>query len=107
MKRLRVLVLMHEDLVPPDQVNGHDLNTVEWRTEYDVVSTLKKLGHEVLPARRQERSRRDPFRHRKLEAGHRLQPTWKSSTAWPSMISMWCHTSNSCTCPTPAVIRAD
>jgi D-alanine-D-alanine ligase len=49
MKRLRVLVLMHEDLVPPEQVNGHDLETVAWRTEHDVVSTLKKLGHEVLP----------------------------------------------------------
>jgi D-alanine-D-alanine ligase len=40
---------MHKDLVPPEQVNGHDLKTVEWRTEHDVVSTLKKLGHEVLP----------------------------------------------------------
>ncbi|MDF0676588.1 MAG: ATP-grasp domain-containing protein [Nitrospira sp.] len=49
MKRLRVLVLMHEDLVPPDEVNGCDLKTVEWRTEYDVISTLKKLGHEVYP----------------------------------------------------------
>ena len=49
MKRLRVLVLMHEYLVPPEQVNGHDLKTVEWRTEHDVVSTLKKLGHEILP----------------------------------------------------------
>lgn len=49
MKRLRILVLMHEDLVPPDEVNGYDLKTVEWRTEYDVVSTLKKLGHEMYP----------------------------------------------------------
>jgi D-alanine-D-alanine ligase len=49
MKRLRVLVLMHEDLVPPEDVTGHDLKTVEWRTEYDVVSTLRKLGHEVSP----------------------------------------------------------
>lgn len=49
MKRLRILVLMHEDLVPPDEVNGYDLKTVEWRTEYDVVSTLKKLSHEVYP----------------------------------------------------------
>ena len=49
MKRLRVLVLMHEDLVPPEQVTGHDLELVAWRTEYDVVSTLKKLGHEVYP----------------------------------------------------------
>jgi D-alanine-D-alanine ligase len=49
MKRLRVLVLMHEDLVPPDQVSGQDLKSVAWRTEYDVVSTLKQLGHEVHP----------------------------------------------------------
>ncbi len=49
MKRLRVLVLMHEDLVPPEQVTGYDVKSAEWRTEYDVVSTLKKLGHEVYP----------------------------------------------------------
>ena len=49
MKRLRVLVLMHEDLMPPEQVNGHDLKSVAWRTEYDVVSALKKLGHDVHP----------------------------------------------------------
>ncbi|GKS65274.1 D-alanine--D-alanine ligase [Nitrospira sp.] len=49
MKRLRILVLMHEDLVPPENVTGYDVKTVEWRTEYDVVSTLKKLGHEVYP----------------------------------------------------------
>ena len=49
MKRLRILVLMHEDLVPPEQVTGYDVKSVEWRTEYDVVSTLKKLGHDVYP----------------------------------------------------------
>ncbi len=47
MRRLRILVLMHKDLVPPEQLNGHNLQTVEWKTEYDVVSTLRKLGHEV------------------------------------------------------------
>lgn len=49
MRRLRILVLMHEDLVPPDQLNGHDLSKVGWKTEYDVVSTLRKLGHKVQP----------------------------------------------------------
>ncbi|BFU89493.1 MAG: D-alanine--D-alanine ligase [Nitrospira sp.] len=44
-----MIVLMHEDLVPPDEVNGCDVKTAEWRTEYDVISTLKKLGHEVYP----------------------------------------------------------
>lgn len=49
MKRLCVIVLMHEDLVPPEDVTGRDVTTAEWRMEYDVISTLKKLGHEVHP----------------------------------------------------------
>ena len=49
MKRLRILVLMHEDLVPPDPLNGQDVTAAEWKTEYDVVSTLRKLGHDVKP----------------------------------------------------------
>ncbi|HQV45733.1 MAG TPA: D-alanine--D-alanine ligase, partial [Nitrospira sp.] len=49
MRRLRVLVLMHKDLVPPDQLNGQDLEGAAWKTEYDVVSTLRKLGHDVQP----------------------------------------------------------
>ena len=49
MKRLRVLVLMHEDLVPPEQTDGCDPATAEWRTEYDVVTTLRKVGHDVKP----------------------------------------------------------
>ncbi|MBX9660150.1 MAG: ATP-grasp domain-containing protein [Nitrospiraceae bacterium] len=49
MRKLRILVLMHEDLVPPDQLNGIDLSKAGWKTEYDVVSTLRKLGHDVHP----------------------------------------------------------
>lgn len=49
MRRLRVLVLMHKDLVPPDPLNGHDPSQAEWKTEYDVVTTLRRLGHEVKP----------------------------------------------------------
>ncbi|MGE3153325.1 MAG: ATP-grasp domain-containing protein [Nitrospiraceae bacterium] len=49
MKRLRVLVLMHEDLVPPDELDGQDATAAEWKTEYDVVSTLRRMGHEVRP----------------------------------------------------------
>ncbi|MGH7184240.1 MAG: D-alanine--D-alanine ligase family protein [Nitrospiraceae bacterium] len=49
MKTLRILVLVHEDLVPPDKVDGIDLGNVEWKTEYDVVSMLRGLGHEVRP----------------------------------------------------------
>jgi D-alanine-D-alanine ligase len=48
MKRLRTLVVVHSTLVPPDSLEGHSEKDIEeWRTEYDVVSTLKKSGHEV------------------------------------------------------------
>src|SRR3954471_14063632 len=39
---------MHSTLVPPETLSGHSEKEIEeWRTEYDVVSTLKKSGHEV------------------------------------------------------------
>ena len=44
----RIIVLMHEDLVPPEAVERPKiLATAEWKTEYDVVTELRKLGHEV------------------------------------------------------------
>lgn len=49
MKQLRILVLMHKDLVPPDDLNGQKPDQADWKTEYDVVTTLRKLGHEVRP----------------------------------------------------------
>lgn len=47
MKRLRVLVLLHEDLIPPEQTNAEELKAAAWRTEYDILNTLKKIGHDV------------------------------------------------------------
>jgi D-alanine-D-alanine ligase len=48
MRKLRVLVLMHDYQVPPDDVSGVDLETAAWRTEYDVLTTLRnELGHDV------------------------------------------------------------
>jgi D-alanine-D-alanine ligase len=50
MRKLRVLVLMHDYQVPPDDVSGHDLETAPWKTEFDVLRTLRdELGHEVHP----------------------------------------------------------
>lgn len=47
MRKLRVLVLMHTDLVPPDSLEGYsDQEINDWKTEYDVVSTLEEMGHE-------------------------------------------------------------
>ena len=49
MSKLRVAVLMHDYLVQPDDVSGHDLMAVQWKTEYDVVTTLREMGHDVRP----------------------------------------------------------
>jgi D-alanine-D-alanine ligase len=48
MRKKRVLVLMHVDLVPPDDIAGKpDAEFFEYKTEYDVVTGLRDLGHEV------------------------------------------------------------
>ena len=48
MKPLRVLVLMHESLVPPDSLAGLTEKQIdEFRTEYDVMEHLRKAGHNV------------------------------------------------------------
>ena len=46
-KRLRVLVLVHEELVPPKDVRGFDVAQVEWKMEFDVIETLGLMGHVV------------------------------------------------------------
>lgn len=49
-KKLRVAVLMHPALVPPDNPEEHsEQEQYTWKTEYDVIATLRKLGHEVRP----------------------------------------------------------
>ena len=49
-KKLRVMVLCHEDLVPPDTLDGLTPKEIApFKTEWDVISTLKKSGHEVSP----------------------------------------------------------
>src|SRR5947209_4461925 len=50
MRRLRILVLMHPDFMPPDSTSGYTAQQINvWKTEYDVVSTLRAAGHEVRP----------------------------------------------------------
>ena len=50
MKRLRVLVLLHEDLIPPDTIEGvSDKEMAKWKTEYDVIAGLSNIGHDVRP----------------------------------------------------------
>src|SRR6266700_138552 len=45
MKHLRVLVLL-----PPDSLNDHSEQEIhKWKTEYDIVTTLRAAGHDVRP----------------------------------------------------------
>jgi len=47
-RRWRVQLLCHEDLVPQASIEGlSDEEIAEWRTEYDVLTAVRDLGHEV------------------------------------------------------------
>ena len=43
----RILALVHDHLVPPDDTTGIDVREAEWKMEYDVIETLRERGHEV------------------------------------------------------------
>jgi D-alanine-D-alanine ligase len=48
MNKLRVMMLMHSELVPPeDLIDKNDSRMEKFRTEYDVKNALLSLGHEV------------------------------------------------------------
>ena len=50
MAKQRVLVLVHETLVPPESLEGvRDQDAAEYRTEFDVISCLRASGHDVRP----------------------------------------------------------
>ncbi len=48
MKSLKILVVVHESLMPPASTEGYtDQQIDEWRTEYDVITHLRAMGHDV------------------------------------------------------------
>ncbi len=49
MRKLRILALMHEALVPPKEPPNPQPVDLEWKTERDVIDHLRELGHDVLP----------------------------------------------------------
>ena len=42
-----MLALVHDHLVPPEDTTGVDVLEAEWKMEYDVVETLREMGHTV------------------------------------------------------------
>ena len=49
MKPRRVLALVHEELVPPPDATADASLEADWKMEYDVLTFLRSMGHEVLP----------------------------------------------------------
>lgn len=48
MKRFRILLMVHEALVPPKEISNLSENEIDvFRTEYNALSALRNLGHEV------------------------------------------------------------
>lgn len=48
MKRYRILLMVHEKLVPPQDLAGlSETDIDEFRTEYNVLAALENLGHDV------------------------------------------------------------
>ena len=47
MRRCRVLVLLHRHLTPKEGISEPEVNP-EWRMEWDVVTHLRKSGHELM-----------------------------------------------------------
>ena len=48
---MKILVLMHESLIPPhvEDEDDYDWADATWISEYDVLTTLNRNGHEALP----------------------------------------------------------
>ncbi len=73
--RLRVLALVHRHLIPPDTLDeGTDIVSAPWRTEYDVISTLRAMGHDVQALGVHDDLGEIRRRGDRVEAAHRLQP---------------------------------
>lgn len=48
MRSLRILTLINSSLIPPETMEGKsDREIDEWKTEFDVISTLREMGHQV------------------------------------------------------------
>ena len=90
MRRLRVLVLMHPNFMPPDSTDGYTAQEInEWKTEFDVVSTLRAAGHDVRPLGVQEEIKpvRDEIENFKPHVVFQLLEEFHYATAYDQNIA--------------------
>jgi D-alanine-D-alanine ligase len=92
MRALRILVLMHPDCVPPDSTDGYTAREIDgWKTEFDVVSTLRAAGHDVRPLGVQEEIRpvRDEIESFKPQVVYQLLEEFHYATAYDQHIASY------------------
>ena len=90
MRRLRILVLMHPDFLPPDSTDGYTAKQInDWKTEFDVVSTLRAAGHDVRPLGVQEEIKpvRDEIENFKPHVVFQLLEEFHYATAYDQNIA--------------------
>jgi D-alanine-D-alanine ligase len=90
MRRQRILVLMHPDCVPPDSTDGYTAKQInDWKTEFDVVSTLRAAGHDVRPLGVQEEIKpvRDEIENFKPHVVFQLLEEFHYATAYDQNIA--------------------
>jgi D-alanine-D-alanine ligase len=92
MRSLRILVLMHPDCVPPDSKDGYSAQEINaWKTEFDVVSTLRAAGHDVRPLGVQEEIKplRDEIESFKPQVVYQLLEEFHYATAYDQHIASY------------------
>jgi D-alanine-D-alanine ligase len=104
-KKLRVLALVHDHLVPPEDVTGIDVLEAEWKMEYDVIETLKEIGHNVrvLGVHDELTGIRASVAAFKPHIVFNLMEAFANIT---TSIRTWSATWSCCACPTPAATPA-
>ena len=50
MRKLRIMALVREGLEPPESMEGYSEKEIDkWKVEFDVISTLRDMGHHAQP----------------------------------------------------------
>ena len=91
-KRLRVLVLMHPDLMPPASREGYtDKERHVWKTEFDVVTTLRESGHDVraIGVQHELKPIRDEVRHWQPDVVFNLLEQFHGETAYDQNVASY------------------
>lgn len=91
-KRLRVLVLMHPDLMPPPSRDGYSEKEAHaWKTEFDVVTTLREARHDVraIGVQHELRPIRDEVRHWQPDVVFNLLEQFHGETTYDQNVASY------------------